>query len=170
MRRWRVLLRCRRELATQDNNVMNCTVDCLIWSSLLRSRSLVDVAAWRSYFLHSWCTILPTMYWPCEDQCPGSSWVKSVRILVILNPTGYMFHIFRFWIHSFEVYSIDSSKWSVDFLKSSTSTSYFSNSCPLMPWSHQTFRLVLAMKLLGIMLRNRWWPTIFFHYYSRRCR
>ena len=33
--------------------------------------------------------------------------------------------------------------------------------CPLMPQSHQTFRSVLAVKLLGIMLRNRWWPTTF---------
>ena len=32
----------------------------------------------------------------------------------------------------------------------------------LMPGSHQTFHLVLDMKLLGIMLRNRWWPTTFF--------
>ena len=30
-----------------------------------------------------------------------------------------------------------------------------------MPWSHQTFRSVLAVKLLGIMLRIRWWPTTF---------
>ena len=28
-----------------------------------------------------------------------------------------------------------------------------------MPRSHQTFRLVLAVKLMGIMLRNRCWPT-----------
>ena len=40
-------------------------------------------------------------------------------------------------------------------------------SCP----THQTFRLIQAVKLMGIMLKNRWWPTIFFfHYYSRRCR
>ena len=32
---------------------------------------------------------------------------------------------------------------------------------PLMPRWHQIFRLVLTMKLLGIMLRNRWWPTTF---------
>ena len=31
----------------------------------------------------------------------------------------------------------------------------------LMPRSHQTFCSVLAVKLLGIMLRNRWWPTTF---------
>ena len=31
----------------------------------------------------------------------------------------------------------------------------------LVPWSRQTFRLVRAMKLLGIMLRNRCWPTTF---------
>ena len=30
-----------------------------------------------------------------------------------------------------------------------------------MPRSHQTFRLVLTVKLLGIMLRNRWWSTTF---------
>ena len=32
---------------------------------------------------------------------------------------------------------------------------------PLMPRSHQTSRSVLAVELLGIMLRNRWWPTTF---------
>ena len=32
---------------------------------------------------------------------------------------------------------------------------------PLMPRSHQTLRLVLAVKLLGIMLRNRWRSTTF---------
>ena len=32
----------------------------------------------------------------------------------------------------------------------------------LMPRAHQIFRSVLAVKLLGIMLRIRWWPTIFF--------
>ena len=31
----------------------------------------------------------------------------------------------------------------------------------LMPRSHQTFRPVPTMKLLGIMLRNRCWPTTF---------
>ena len=31
----------------------------------------------------------------------------------------------------------------------------------LMPRSHQTFRSVVAVKLLGIMLRIRWWPTSF---------
>ena len=31
----------------------------------------------------------------------------------------------------------------------------------IMPRSHQTFRSVLAEKLLGIMLGNRWWPTTF---------
>ena len=31
----------------------------------------------------------------------------------------------------------------------------------LMPQSHQTFHPVLAVKLLGIMLRNRCWPTTF---------
>ena len=30
-----------------------------------------------------------------------------------------------------------------------------------MPWSQQNFRLALAVKLLGIMLSNRWWPTTF---------
>ena len=30
-----------------------------------------------------------------------------------------------------------------------------------MPRSHQIFRSVLAVKLLGIMFRNRWWPTTF---------
>ena len=40
---------------------------------------------------------------------------------------------------------------------------------PLMPRSHQTFRLVLYVKLLGSMLRNRCWPNHFSHYYSRRC-
>ena len=39
-----------------------------------------------------------------------------------------------------------------------------------MPRSHQTLCAVLAVKLLGIMLSRRWWPTIFVHYYSRRCR
>ena len=39
-----------------------------------------------------------------------------------------------------------------------------------VPRSHQTFRAVLAVKLLGIMFMNRWWSTTFFHYYSRRCR
>ena len=31
----------------------------------------------------------------------------------------------------------------------------------LMPRSHQTFRSVLKVKLLGIMLRNRWWSITF---------
>ena len=31
----------------------------------------------------------------------------------------------------------------------------------LMPRSHQTFRLVLAVNLPGIMVRNRRWPTTF---------
>ena len=31
----------------------------------------------------------------------------------------------------------------------------------LPPQSHQTFRPVLAVKLLGITLRNRCWPTTF---------
>ena len=31
----------------------------------------------------------------------------------------------------------------------------------VMPWSHQTFRSVQAVKFLGIVLRNRWWPTTF---------
>ena len=30
-----------------------------------------------------------------------------------------------------------------------------------LPWSHQTFRPVSAVKLLGIMFRNRCWPTTF---------
>ena len=30
-----------------------------------------------------------------------------------------------------------------------------------MPQSHQTFRSIQAVKLLGIMSRNRWWPIIF---------
>ena len=30
-----------------------------------------------------------------------------------------------------------------------------------MPPSHQTLRLVPAVKLLGIMFRNRWWPITF---------
>ena len=30
-----------------------------------------------------------------------------------------------------------------------------------MPWSHQTFRLVSTVKLLGIMLRNTCWSTTF---------
>ena len=30
-----------------------------------------------------------------------------------------------------------------------------------MPWSHQTFRPVPAVKILEIMLRNRCWPTTF---------
>ena len=30
-----------------------------------------------------------------------------------------------------------------------------------MPWSHQRFRFVPTMKLLGSMLRNRHWPTTF---------
>ena len=37
----------------------------------------------------------------------------------------------------------------------------FQTSEKLMSRSHQTFRSVLAVKLLGIMLRNRWWPTTF---------
>ena len=32
---------------------------------------------------------------------------------------------------------------------------------PLMPRSHQCFRPVPAMKLMGIMLMNRYWPTTF---------
>ena len=37
--------------------------------------------------------------------------IESVKIHVILNPTGYMLDIFRICFHSFEVYSsIDSSK------------------------------------------------------------
>ena len=32
---------------------------------------------------------------------------------------------------------------------------------PLMPRSHETFRSVLTVKLLGIMLGNRRWPTTF---------
>ena len=32
---------------------------------------------------------------------------------------------------------------------------------PLMPRSHQTFRPVLVVKLLGIMFRNGYWPTTF---------
>ena len=32
---------------------------------------------------------------------------------------------------------------------------------PLMPRSHQTFRLVLAVKSLGIVLRKQCWPTTF---------
>ena len=31
----------------------------------------------------------------------------------------------------------------------------------LMPQSHQIFHMVLVMKLLGIVLRNRCWPTTF---------
>ena len=31
----------------------------------------------------------------------------------------------------------------------------------LMPWSHQTFRLVRALKLVGIFLRNRCWLITF---------
>ena len=31
----------------------------------------------------------------------------------------------------------------------------------LMPWSHQTYCAVLAVKLMGIMLRNRYWPIIY---------
>ena len=31
----------------------------------------------------------------------------------------------------------------------------------LMPRSHQTFRSVLTVKLLGVTLRNTWWPTTF---------
>lgn len=29
----------------------------------------------------------------------------------------------------------------------------------MLPWSHQHFHPVLAVKLVGIMLRNRWWLT-----------
>jgi hypothetical protein len=42
---------------------------------------------------------------------------------------------------------------------------YYSRSCrwmvPEVSRSHQTFRPVQAVKLLGIMLRNRCWPTTF---------
>lgn len=30
-----------------------------------------------------------------------------------------------------------------------------------MPWSHQNLRPVSVVNFLGIMLRNRWWPTTF---------
>ena len=32
---------------------------------------------------------------------------------------------------------------------------------PFVPPSHQAFRPILALKLLGIVLRNRCWPTTF---------
>ena len=32
---------------------------------------------------------------------------------------------------------------------------------PSMPWSHQTFRLVPTVKLIGIMSKNGCWPTTF---------
>ena len=41
---------------------------------------------------------------------------------------------------------------------------------PLMPRSHQTFRSVSSMKSLGVMFRNRCWPTTFPHCYSRGCQ
>ena len=37
----------------------------------------------------------------------------------------------------------------------------YPNLCEVHARSHQTFRPVLAVKLLGIMLRNRCWPTTF---------
>ena len=36
--------------------------------------------------------------------------IELVKILVILNPTGYMLTTSCFFVYSFEVYSIDSSK------------------------------------------------------------
>ena len=51
---------------------------------------------------------------PSTDRVPGKflGHIESVKIRVILNPTGYMLDIFRFcYFHLFEVYSsIDSSK------------------------------------------------------------
>ena len=44
---------------------------------------------------------------------PRKFWgiIESVKILVILNPTGWLHvDIFRFCFHSFEVYAVDSSK------------------------------------------------------------
>ena len=54
--------------------------------------------------------------------------IQSVNILVILNLTGYMLTIFRFgFIHLRCILQIPSKR-SVHFLKSWTSTDYFSNS------------------------------------------
>ena len=54
-------------------------------------------------------------------QSVAGKFLGIVGILVILNPTGYMFTSPGF-AHSFEVYSIDSLKCSVVLLKSQTST------------------------------------------------
>ena len=64
--------------------------------------------------------------------------------------------IFQFCFHSFEVYSTDSSKMVGDSLEVSNFNQLF-----LRSRSHQTFHLVLAVKLLGIMLKNRCCSTTF---------
>ena len=61
--------------------------------------------------------------------------------------------IFRFCFHLFEVYSIDSSEIIGKFPEVWNFNRLFLEL--VMPRSHQTFRSVLAVKLLGIMLRNR---------------
>ena len=60
--------------------------------------------------------------------------------------------IFRSCIHSFEVYLVDSSKMIRNYDEDSNFNRFF---LKLKPRSHQTFRSVLAVKLMGIMFRNR---------------
>ena len=48
-----------------------------------------------------WCGLLSTIYglwsiWHGQQQCPESFWTQSVKILVILNPAGYMLTSFGF--------------------------------------------------------------------------
>ena len=45
-----------------------------------------------------------------DEESPGSFWAHSVEILVMSKPNRLHVDIFRFCLHSFKVYSVDSSR------------------------------------------------------------
>ena len=87
-----------------------------IW--LLAAGSARSLAVWASG--HWWVTthiikanmrVQSQETWGSNQCLKVFGHIESVKILVILNPTGWLHvGIFPFFFHSFEVYSIDSSK------------------------------------------------------------
>ena len=74
-------------------------------------------------------------------QCPGSFWAYRVgqRSIVILNLTGYMLTSSGFPFSYFRYILYIPLRWPVSFLKSWTSTGYFSNSTGSSATNHRIF-------------------------------
>ena len=85
----------------------------------------------------------------------------KVRIVGMFNLTTFIQTLMYTLIHKNPkaLYTKTSSLFATPTKKSS---SYHPTTKRLRPWSHQTFRLVLAVKFMGITLRNKCWPPPLF--------